>query len=56
MSADAYAGFLKLWITPTDEIPPMSPEVDAYLRHANERDPLSATTRRILGLPTHNAA
>lgn len=52
MSADAYAGFLKLWLTPANRTPAPSPEVDAYLEYVNERDPLPgelclpATTRR----------
>jgi hypothetical protein len=56
MSADAYAGFLKLWITPRNVVPRMSPEVDAYLRYATQREPLSSTARRALGLPTRTAA
>jgi hypothetical protein len=43
MSHDAYAGFLKLWLTPANRVPRQSPEVDAYLRHANEREPLQST-------------
>ena len=49
MSADAYAGFLKLWLTPAHREPPMTPEVQAYLRHASMRDPLSDDARRALG-------
>lgn len=56
MSADAYAGFLKLWLTPAHKVPAMTPEVEAYLRHANEREPLSDVTRRSLGRPTRKAA
>jgi hypothetical protein len=40
MNADAYAGFLKLWLTPANRTAAPSPEVDAYLEYANERDPL----------------
>jgi hypothetical protein len=56
MSPDAYAGFLKLWLTPAGELPPMTAEVDAYLQHANEREPLSEATRRAVGHPTKQAA
>jgi hypothetical protein len=56
MSADAYAGFLKLWLTPAHRLPEMTPEVEAYLRHANEREPLADATRRTLGQPTRRAA
>jgi len=40
MSPDAYAGFLKLLLTPGGRVPRPSTDVDAYLQHANERDPL----------------
>lgn len=56
MSNDAYAGFLRLLLTPADRLPKPSQEVDAYLRHANQREPLSAATRRMLGHPTDRAA
>lgn len=56
MSADAYAGFLKLWLTPANCAPKHSAEVDAYLRHVSEREPLSAECRRALGQPTEQAA
>ena len=56
MSDDAYAGFLKLWLTPAHKLPEMTPEVQAYLRHANEREPLSEATRQALGQPTRRAA
>jgi hypothetical protein len=56
MSADAYAGFLKLWITPSRKTPASSPEIDAYLRYASERSPLSAISRRALGQLTEHAA
>jgi hypothetical protein len=56
MSADAFAGFLKLWLTPAGRLPRPSAEVDAYLRHANEREPLSDATRRAVGLPVDRAA
>jgi hypothetical protein len=56
MSADAYAGFLKLWLTPAHEVPAITPEVEAYLRHANEQEPLNEESRRALGEPTRKAA
>ena len=56
MSADAFAGFLKLWLAPAGKEPTRSPEVEAYLRHANQRDPLSRETRRVLGQTTERAA
>lgn len=40
MSADAYAGFLKLLITPAGTLPERSPEINAYLRYVSERAPL----------------
>jgi hypothetical protein len=56
MSADAYAGFLKLWLTSPSRLPTPSPELDAYLEWANEREPLSDEARRVLGSPTDRAA
>jgi hypothetical protein len=56
MNADAYAGFLKLWLTPVGKAPAASPEVEAYLRYASEREPLSPAARRALGQPTNRAA
>jgi hypothetical protein len=56
MSADAYAGFLKLWLTPAHKVPPLTAEIDAYLRYASEREPLSDNVRRSLGQPTRKAA
>ncbi|CAN5790699.1 hypothetical protein BH23GEM3_BH23GEM3_13010 [soil metagenome] len=56
MSADAYAGFLKLWLTPASKAPTSSVEVDAYLRHAGRREPLSDVARRAMGEPTAHAA
>ena len=40
MSPDAYAGFLKLWLTSPRAADPNSADVDAYLSHANKREPL----------------
>ena len=56
MSADAYAGFLALWLTPATRDTRHTAEVDAYLRHASAQEPLSDTVRRALGQPTHRAA
>jgi hypothetical protein len=40
MSADAYAGFLKLWLNPSSRLPRPSADVDAYIRYVNGREPL----------------
>ncbi len=55
MSPDAYAGFLKLWLTPAHKEPEMTPEVEAYLRHASKCEPLSGETRAVLGQPVRPA-
>lgn len=54
MSADAYAGFLKLWLTPAHRDVAITPEVDAYLRHASAREPLVADAE--FGQPLRKAA
>jgi hypothetical protein len=56
MSADAYAGFLKLLLTPGGTPPRPSTDLDAYLRYASARSPLSADTRRALGQSAAQAA
>lgn len=56
MSPDAYAGFLKLWLTPTHKLPSLDDEVRAYLRHVSDREPLSGDVRQALGQPTRKAA
>lgn len=56
MDADAYAGFLKLWLTPAHKLPSLDEEIRAYLRHVSEREPLGEASRRALGQPTRNAA
>jgi hypothetical protein len=56
MSADAYAGFLKLLLTPSTREPSPSAEVDAYLRYANERSPLPANLSLPTRRPTNRAA
>ena len=56
MSNDAYAGFLRLLLTPDREIPRASTELDAYLLWSSHREPLSDEVRRALGQPTVEAA
>jgi hypothetical protein len=56
MSPDAFAGFLKLWLTPAGHLPKPSAEVDAYLRHAERIDPLPEAARRAIGRPVRKAA
>ena len=56
MDADAYAGFLKLWLTPASKLPSLDDEVRAYLRHVSDREPLNEESRRALGQPTRKAA
>lgn len=56
MSPDAYAGFLKLLLTPASVVPRPSADIDAYLAHLSTRDPLPESVRMILGQPTVEAA
>ena len=56
MSPDAYAGFLKLWLTPATRQAEISGDVEAYLQYVREREPLSDATRRAAGLATGRAA
>ena len=56
MSPDAYAGFLKLLLTPASRVPRPSAELDAYLAYLSAREPLSDTARMIIGQPTVEAA
>ncbi|CAN5644306.1 hypothetical protein BH23GEM6_BH23GEM6_19430 [soil metagenome] len=56
MSDDAYAGFLRLLLTPEGRIPASCQDVDAYIRHANEVEPLSESTLMMLGHSTERAA
>lgn len=56
MSNDAYAGFLRLLLTPAGREPVGSPEVDAYVDYLNAREPLSRETRRIIGRSNERAA
>lgn len=44
MSPDAYAGFIRLLLTPLSQAPRPSREVDAYLRFLREAERFEATT------------
>jgi len=56
MNHEEFAGFLRLWLnSPSRELRD-SPEVNAYLRFAAEREPLSMISRRALGQTTERAA
>jgi len=56
MNPDAYAGFLKLWLSPFSRIPKPSPEIDAYIQYVDEREPLPACMAEMGGLRTDRAA
>lgn len=56
MDADAYAGFLKLWLTPAQKLPSLDQEIRAYLRHISEREPLNDESRGAIRQPTRKAA
>jgi hypothetical protein len=56
MSADAYAGFLKLLLTPASKPVVLSPDIEAYLTYASAREPLAPAVRRALGQPANRAA
>ena len=56
MSPDAYAGFLRLLLTPNDRVPTPSPEVDAYLEYRSQVDPLPDNVQILLGHPIVEAA
>ena len=56
MSADAYAGFLKLLLTPVSKPVSLSPDIEAYLAYTSGREPLSGVARRALGQPADRAA
>jgi hypothetical protein len=56
MSNDAYAGFLKLLLTPAGREPIGSSDVNAYIEYLNDREPLSKETRRIIGHANEQAA
>jgi hypothetical protein len=56
MDADAYAGFLKLWLTPAHKLPSLDEEIRAYLRHVSECEPLNEESRRAIRQPTRRAA
>ena len=42
MNSDAYAGFLRLLLTPASEVPELTSYLRAYLRYLNEREPVTA--------------
>ena len=52
MNADAYAGFLKLLLTPTSKEFEVTADVAAYLRYANTREPLPVMVRPSLQAPS----
>ena len=56
LSPDAYAGFLKLWLTPSYRLPEITPEIEAYLHHTNEREPLSPALQLAIGQLPKRAA
>ena len=56
MSPDAYAGFLKLLLTPLHRVPEQSGDIDAYLQYATRREPLPDSVKLIIGHPTVEAA
>lgn len=56
MSPDAYAGFLRLLLTPDHRVPSPSAELDAYLEYRSEVDPLPENVQFILGHPVVEAA
>jgi hypothetical protein len=56
MSAEAYAGFLKLWLTSVSRPVEITDDVAAYLEYVSGREPLSDAARRAAGLPTGQAA
>lgn len=56
MSPDAYAGFLRLLLTPADQVPASSPELEAYLSYRSRMDPLPDNVQHILGHPVVEAA
>jgi hypothetical protein len=47
MSNDAFAGFLKLWLTPASREPVQSSETDAYLQYLSENESLEPDTTRV---------
>ena len=49
MSNAAFAGFLRLVLTPLDETPEFSDEVRAYLEYVSRVDGRSAVSGRLVG-------
>lgn len=56
MDADAYAGFLKLLLTPASQVPAMTEDVEAYLSYANRREPVVACLPVSRGFDSREAA
>lgn len=46
MDPEAYAGFLRLLLTPSSRVPSLTSDVEAYLRYANTREPVHAVGSR----------
>jgi hypothetical protein len=55
MNADEFAGFLRLWLTPSSRVPALTEDVMAYLRYANRREPVRSCTGH-LPTPSKHAA
>lgn len=56
MDSDAYAGFLKLLLTPLSRVPSMSADIEAYLRYSNRREPCTDCLSDAEGLRPRAAA
>jgi hypothetical protein len=46
MDPEAYAGFLRLLLTPASRVPSLTSDVEAYLRYANRREPVTSIGSR----------
>ena len=46
MDPEAYAGFLRLLLSPLSRVPSLTPDVEAYLRYANRREPVTSIGSR----------
>lgn len=56
MDADAYAGFLKLLLTPTSRMPSIAGDIEAYMRYANDREPVVGCVPVTSGFDSREAA
>lgn len=56
MSNDAYAGFLRLLLTPSSKAVSMTQDVRAYLSYVEQCEPLSDIARIAMGQMTVQAA